>query len=72
MSMVFDHMSFYYNKGQKDEVQALDSITMTIQKHEYVGLIGHTGSGKSTLVQHMNGLNIPQEGTLSSMTTTRI
>lgn len=64
MSMVFDHMSFYYNKGQKDEVQALDSITMTIEKHEYVGLIGHTGSGKSTLVQHMNGLNIPQEGTL--------
>lgn len=65
MSMVFDHMSFYYNKGQKDEVQALDSITMTIEKHEYVGLIGHTGSGKSTLVQHMNGLNIPQEGTLT-------
>lgn len=65
MSMVFDHMSFYYNKGQKDEVQALDSITMTIQKHEYVGLIGHTGSGKSTLVQHMNGLNISQEGTLT-------
>ena len=31
MSMVFDHMSFYYNKGQKDEVQALDSITMTIE-----------------------------------------
>lgn len=65
MSMVFDHMSFYYNKGQKDEVQALDSITMTIEKHEYVGLIGHTGSGKSTLVQHMNGLIIPQEGTLT-------
>lgn len=65
MSMVFDHMSFYYNKGQKDEVQALDSITMTIEKHEYVGLIGHTGSGKSTLVQHMNGLNIPQEGTIT-------
>ena len=65
MSMVFDHMSFYYNKGQKDEVQALDSITMAIEKHEYVGLIGHTGSGKSTLVQHMNGLNIPQEGTLT-------
>lgn len=65
MSMVFDHMSFYYNKGQKDEVQALDSITMTIEKHEYVGLIGHTGSGKSTLVQHMNGLNIPQEGKLT-------
>ena len=65
MSMVFDHMSFYYNKGQKDEVQALDSITMTIEKHDYVGLIGHTGSGKSTLVQHMNGLNIPQEGTLT-------
>ena len=38
---------------------------MTIEKHEYVGLIGHTGSGKSTLVQHMNGLNIPQEGTLT-------
>lgn len=47
MSMVFDHMSFYYNKGQKDEVQALDSITMTIEKHEYVGLIGHTEIGRA-------------------------
>lgn len=65
MSMVFDHLSFFYNKGQKDEVKALDDITMTIDRHEYVGIIGHTGSGKSTLVQHMNGLNLPQQGTLT-------
>lgn len=65
MSMVFDHLSFFYNRGQKDEVKALDNITMTIERHEYVGIIGHTGSGKSTLVQHMNGLNLPQEGTLT-------
>lgn len=65
MSMIFDHLSFYYNRGQKDEVKALDDITMTIDRHEYVGIIGHTGSGKSTLVQHMNGLNIPQEGSLT-------
>lgn len=65
MSMVFDHLSFFYNKGQKDEVKALDDITMTIERHEYVGIIGHTGSGKSTLVQHMNGLNLPQQGTLT-------
>ncbi|WP_066924383.1 energy-coupling factor transporter ATPase [Murdochiella massiliensis] len=65
MSMVFDHLSFFYNKGQKDEVKALDDITMTMDRHEYVGIIGHTGSGKSTLVQHMNGLNLPQQGTLT-------
>lgn len=65
MSMIFDHLSFYYNRGQKDEIKALDDITMTIDRHEYVGIIGHTGSGKSTLVQHMNGLNIPQEGSLT-------
>ncbi|MDY6085190.1 MAG: energy-coupling factor transporter ATPase [Peptoniphilaceae bacterium] len=63
--MVFREMSFYYGYGTKNPVKALDRINLTIHEHEYIGLIGHTGSGKSTLVQHMNGLNIPQEGTLT-------
>ncbi len=64
MSMVFSHVSFLYGAGTNHEVKALDDISFTIEKHEYIGLIGHTGSGKSTLVQHMNGLNLPQQGTL--------
>lgn len=63
--MVFREMSFYYGYGTKHPVKALDHINLRIHEHEYIGLIGHTGSGKSTLVQHMNGLNLPQEGTLT-------
>lgn len=62
MSMEFKKVSFYYNQNSKSPITALKEVSLTIDKHEYVGLIGHTGSGKSTLVQHMNGLNKPSEG----------
>ncbi|MDD7434416.1 MAG: energy-coupling factor transporter ATPase [Peptoniphilaceae bacterium] len=65
MSMEFQHLSFYYNPDGKEPIAALKDITLSIDRHEYIGIIGHTGSGKSTLVQHMNGLNLPQEGTLT-------
>ncbi|MCI6660589.1 energy-coupling factor transporter ATPase [Peptoniphilaceae bacterium SGI.137] len=65
MSMEFQHLSFYYNPDDKEPIAALKDITLSIDRHEYIGIIGHTGSGKSTLVQHMNGLNLPQEGTLT-------
>lgn len=62
MSMVFNDVSFYYNQNSKNPIVALEGVNLSIEKHEYVGLIGHTGSGKSTLVQHMNGLNKPSKG----------
>lgn len=65
MSMIFDNLSYFYSYKNQDQVRALDHINLEIHEHEYIGLIGHTGSGKSTLVQHMNGLNLPQEGTLT-------
>lgn len=62
MSIIFDHVSFRYDTGKKDEKRALDDISFTIRDHDFVGIIGHTGSGKSTLIQHMNGLLLPEEG----------
>lgn len=62
MSMVFNDVSFYYNQNSKNPIVALEGVNLSIEEHEYVGLIGHTGSGKSTLVQHMNGLNKPSKG----------
>lgn len=56
MQIVFDHVNYVYSGGTSYEQQALKDINFSIDKGEFIGLIGHTGSGKSTLVQHMNGL----------------
>ncbi|MCR5486664.1 MAG: energy-coupling factor transporter ATPase [Lachnospiraceae bacterium] len=56
MSIICDHVTYYYGKGTSDEVCALKDVSFQIKDGEYVGLIGHTGCGKSTLVQHLNGL----------------
>lgn len=60
--MEFKDVSFFYDPTAKDGVKALDGISLTIDDHEFLGLLGHTGSGKSTLVQHMNALNLPSSG----------
>lgn len=60
--MEFKDVSFFYDPTAKDGVKALDGISLTIEDHEFLGLLGHTGSGKSTLVQHMNALNLPSSG----------
>ena len=60
--MEFKDVSFIYDPTAKDGVKALDGISLTIEDHEFLGLLGHTGSGKSTLVQHMNALNLPSSG----------
>ena len=62
--IIADHLSFIYNGDIDNETKALDDISFTIKKGEFIGLIGHTGSGKSTLVQHLNGLMRPTNGTL--------
>ena len=55
-------MTYVYMPGGPYETQALHDISLTIEDGEFVGLIGHTGSGKSTLVQHLNGLITPTSG----------
>jgi energy-coupling factor transport system ATP-binding protein len=56
MSIKFENVSFTYSPNTAFEIHALKNINMEIQDGEFIGLIGHTGSGKSTLVQHFNGL----------------
>lgn len=56
MSIIFDHVNYVYESGTSLEVRALDDICLQIPDGQFVGIIGHTGSGKSTLMQHMNGL----------------
>lgn len=62
MRIVVDGVSHVYKPGTPFETKALDNINLTIEPGEFIGLIGHTGSGKSTLIQHLNGLLLPTEG----------
>lgn len=62
MSLKIENLSHTYMKGTPFEKKALDNINFEIKKGEFVGIIGHTGCGKSTLVQHFNGLLKPEEG----------
>ena len=56
MSIILDHISYVYGEDGPMAVKALDDVCLQIPDGQFVGIIGHTGSGKSTLVQHMNGL----------------
>ena len=64
MKLIADHVTYQYNKGTEQEVYALKDVNFVIRPGEFIGLIGHTGSGKSTLVQHLNGLLMPDAGTI--------
>ena len=64
MSIIADHLSYIYSGGTAYEVKALDDVSFKIEDGEYVGLLGHTGSGKSTLVQLLDGLLSPSSGTV--------
>ena len=56
MSIKLEHLNYVYSQGTAYEKKALDDICLEIPDGEFVGIIGHTGSGKSTLIQHLNGL----------------
>ena len=56
MSIILDKVYHEYSRGTAYQVQALKNINLKIEDGEFIGIIGHTGSGKSTLIQHMNGL----------------
>lgn len=62
MDINFKNVSFVYGEKTPFEKLALDNIDLTIKKGEFVGIIGHTGSGKSTLIQHFNGILKPTSG----------
>ena len=64
MSLILDKINYYYGKGTAFETAALKNISLTIPDGEFIGLIGHTGSGKSTLIQHMNGLIKADSGSI--------
>lgn len=65
MSIKVDHISYTYMPGAPYEKEALKEISLEIKKGEFIAVIGHTGSGKSTLVQHFNGLLHPTKGQVS-------
>lgn len=64
MSIKIEHLNYIYSRGTAYEKQALKDICLEIPHGEFVGIIGHTGSGKSTLIQHLNGLIKATEGTI--------
>lgn len=64
MSIQVKNLTYIYMRGTPYEKKALDSINLHIDDGEIVGIIGHTGSGKSTLVQHFNGLLKPSSGSV--------
>ena len=57
-----EHLSYVYNPGMPGAVTALDDVSFEVEEGDFVGIIGATGSGKSTLIGHMNGLNKPTSG----------
>ena len=64
MSIEVKNLTYIYDPGTPNEKTALSNINLTIRKGEFVGIIGHTGSGKSTLIQHLNGLVKPTSGNI--------
>lgn len=62
MSLKLENVSYIYEKGTSQETAAIKNVDLEINKGEFVAIIGHTGSGKSTLIQHFNGLEKPTEG----------
>lgn len=64
MAIKAEHLNYIYGQGTAFEQQALKDVNLEIRDGEFIGLIGHTGSGKSTLIQHLNGLVRATSGTI--------
>ncbi|MBQ8726379.1 MAG: energy-coupling factor transporter ATPase [Clostridia bacterium] len=65
MRIVAENLNFTYNKKSKFAVDALKDVSLTIEEGSFFGIIGHTGSGKSTFIQHLNGLIPVENGRLT-------
>ncbi len=64
MDVIAKELTYHYNKGAKFAVLALDNVSISIAEGEFFGVIGHTGSGKSTFIQHLNALIPVESGSL--------
>jgi energy-coupling factor transport system ATP-binding protein len=64
MSLIVDHISYTYDAKSGIPVVGLDDVSLVIPDGQFIGVIGHTGSGKSTLMQHLNGLLKATSGTI--------
>ncbi len=64
MSIVINHLTFAYTQGGKKLEPTLRDLTFTIEEGAFLGIIGHTGSGKSTFVKHLNGLLTSEKGSV--------
>ena len=64
MSIKAEHVNYIYGEGTAFEQYALRDLSFEIEDGQFIGLIGHTGSGKSTLIQHLNGLLRATSGTI--------
>ncbi|MCR5789119.1 MAG: energy-coupling factor transporter ATPase [Lachnospiraceae bacterium] len=64
MSIIVNHLSYVYSQDTAYAVKALKDISFQVEDGEFIGLLGSTGSGKSTLIQHLNGLLTPTEGSV--------
>lgn len=62
MSLRLEHISYVYDADTANPVYATNDVSLEIKDGEFIGLMGHTGSGKSTLIQHFNGLIKPSSG----------
>lgn len=60
--LVCENLKYIYSAGTPFEAAAMEDISFSVEKGELIGIIGHTGSGKSTLIQHLNGLLKPDDG----------
>ena len=64
MSIKLEHLNYIYSPQTAYEKQALKDVSLEIPQGQFMGIIGHTGSGKSTLIQHLNGLVKATSGTI--------
>ena len=64
MAIIVDHVNYIYGQDTEQAIHALKNINLQIPDGQFIGVIGHTGSGKSTLMQHLNGLMKATSGTI--------
>ncbi len=64
MSIKLEHINYIYGEGSASPIHATNDVSLEIKDGEFIGLMGHTGSGKSTLIQHLNGLIRPTSGNI--------
>lgn len=64
MPIIIDHLIHTFSTSERDPLRAVNDISLTINEGEFIAVIGHTGSGKTTFIQHLNALLLPSSGTV--------